>query len=255
MSMSAASRLGTMPRMPLVSRNAVIGGAVVLLHVAAVWGLGSGLLRRAAEVVVPIELLSQVITPPAPKIEPPALPPAAPLPPAPQPVPKAVVPPKPRTLPPAPRPVAAPDPAPAPAPNAPVAVAEPQPAPPPIGTPVAAAPAPAPAPVAPPAPPAPPRIELPSTSASYLQNPKAPFPPMSRRLGEEGEVLLSVLIGADGSPKEVRLKRSSGYDRLDRSALETVRGKWRFVPGKRNGVPEDMWFDVPVNFELIKEQQ
>jgi protein TonB len=231
---------------PRVSRNAAIAGAVVVLHGAAIWGLNSGLLRRAVEVVVPIELLSQVITPPAPKIEPRPVPP----PPAPArpPVPKQVTPPQPRTPPPAPRPVAAPSPA--AAPNAPTAVAEPQPAPPPISAPVALAPAPAPAPAAPPAPPAPPRIELPSTTAGYLQNPKPPYPPMSKRLGEQGRVTLRVLIGADGSAKDAQVQRSSGYERLDKIALDTVRSQWRFVPGKRNGVPEDMWFEVPVNFVL-----
>jgi periplasmic protein TonB len=126
-------------------------------------------------------------------------------------------------------------------------VAEPQPAPPPISAPVAVSPAPAPA--APPAPPAPPRIELPSTSADYLQNPQPVYPPMSKRLGEQGSVMLRVLIGADGRPLDAEIRKSSGYERLDRTALETVR-KWRFVPGKRNGVPEDMWFNVPINFVL-----
>ncbi|RYF13541.1 MAG: energy transducer TonB, partial [Comamonadaceae bacterium] len=99
------------------------------------------------------------------------------------------------------------------------------------------------------APPAPPRIELPSTSADYLQNPQPDYPAISRRLGEEGQVMLRVLIGADGSAQQVELRRSSGYERLDRAALETVR-RWRFVPGKRNGVPEAMWFNVPIHFVL-----
>jgi len=165
--------------------------------------------------------------------------------PAPAPAPKPVVKPQPRTPPPAPRPVAAPSPA--PAPQVAQAAPEPQPAPAPVSEPVAAAPAPA--PVAPPAPPAPPRIELPSTDADYLQNPQPEYPAISRRLGEQGQVMLRVLIGADGSPQQVELRRSSGYDRLDRAALNTVR-RWRFVPGKRNGVAEAMWFNVPINFVL-----
>lgn len=243
---SATLPLGTMPRMPRVSRHAAIGTTVVLLHVAAIWGLNSGLLRRAAEVVVPVELLSEFITLPQPQVAPQPPAPA----PAPVPAPKPVVQPKPRTPPPAPRPVAAPSPA--PSPQAPIAVAEPQPAPPPITAPVAAAPAPAPAPLAPPAPPAPPRIELPSTSADYLQNPQPPYPPMSRRLGEEGQVMLRVLISAEGRALQAEIRRSSGYERLDSVALETVR-TWRFVSGKRNGVPEDMWFNVPITFELRKQ--
>ncbi|MGV3569980.1 MAG: energy transducer TonB, partial [Ramlibacter sp.] len=134
--------------------------------------------------------------------------------------------------------------------TAPTGVVAPQPAPPPVTAPVTAAPPPAPVPApAPPAPPAPPRIELPSSSADYLQNPQPPYPPMSKRLGEQGQVMLRVLIGADGSAQQVEVRRSSGFERLDNVARETVR-RWKFVPGKRNGVPEAMWFNVPINFVL-----
>jgi protein TonB len=237
--MSATFPVGRMPGMPRVPRNTAIAGAVVLLHVAALWGMNSGLLRRAVEIVVPVQLLSEVITPPAPQVAPEPPPPA----PAPPPVPRPVAKPQPRkpVPPPAPRPEAAPSPAPAPA----LAAAPPEPQPePPLSAPVA--PAPAPAPVAAPAPA---RVELPSTDADYLQNPQPEYPAISRRLGEEGQVMLRVLIGADGRPQQVELRRSSGYDRLDRVALDTVR-RWRFVPGKRNGVAEAMWFNVPINFVL-----
>ena len=218
-------------------RNVAIAGGVVLFHVAALWALQSGLMRRAVEVLVPVSVISDIITPPAPKVEAPP-PPAKP----PEPVPQPVVPRKPLAPPPAPRIAAAPDPSPVPAPNAPTATPEPQPAPPPITAPVAAAPAPvAPAP--------PPKVELPSSSADYLQNPKPAYPPTSKRLGEQGKVIVRVLIGADGTAQDAQLKTSSGYERLDNAALETVR-KWRYVPGKRGGVPETMWFDVPINFVL-----
>ncbi|MCW8170741.1 energy transducer TonB, partial [Verminephrobacter aporrectodeae subsp. tuberculatae] len=49
------------------SRNALIVGSVLALHAAGLWALQSGLLRRAVEIVVPAELLSEFITPPAPK--------------------------------------------------------------------------------------------------------------------------------------------------------------------------------------------
>ena len=58
-----------------------------------------------------------------------------------------------------------------------------------------------------------------------------------------------VLIGIDGTPQKVEISKSSGFDRLDRQAQEAVM-RWRFVPGKRNGVPETMWNLVPVNFVL-----
>ena len=205
-----------------LSRNTVIVGSVVLFHVAAIWALQSGLVRKAAEVIVPAELLSEFIAPPAPK-----------------PAPKVQAP-KPT---PAPMPLAINDPT--PAPNAPTGVTTPQPPAPPITEPVAAAPAPA----APPAPPAPPKIELPSSDAAYLNNPKPSYPAISKRMGEQGKVVLRVLIGTDGAPQKVEINKSSGYERLDRQAQEAVM-RWRFVPGKRNGVPEAMWNLVPVNFVL-----
>ncbi|MDA8443731.1 energy transducer TonB [Paracidovorax valerianellae] len=220
-----------------VSRNAVIAGSVVLLHVAGLWALQSGLLRKAAEVIVPAEVLSEFITPPAPPAPPVPPPPKPAPPPPPKPAPKA---PAPR---PAPMPVAIPDPT--PAPNAPTGVTTPQPPAPPIEAPVAP-PAP---PPAPPAPPAPPKIELPSSDAAYLNNPRPTYPAISKRLGEQGKVVLRVLIGTDGLPQKVEINKSSGFDRLDRQAQDAVM-RWRFVPGKRNGVPETMWNLVPVNFVL-----
>ena len=205
-----------------VSRNAVIVGSVVMLHVAGLWALQSGLLRRAAEVIVPAELLSEFIAPPAPRVAPPAPRVQAPRP--------------------APMPVAIADPP--PAPNAPVGVTTPQPPAPPIEAPVAP-----PAPPAPPAPSAPARIDMPSSDAAYLNNPKPGYPAISKRMGEQGKVVLRVLIGTDGLPQKVEINKSSGYDRLDRQAQEAVM-RWRFVPGKRNGVPEAMWSLVPINFVL-----
>src|SRR4051812_34993586 len=232
------SALTLPPRGPSPSRrNVAIAGGVVLFHIAAIWALQTGLLRRAAELVVPVEILSDVITPPTPKVEPPP-PEVKPPPPPPQPA----VTHKPVPPPPAPKLAAAPQLAPAPA--APTGTVEPQPAPPPITAPVAETPA----PPAPP-PPAPARVELPSSSADYLQNPKPVYPPISKRLGEQGKVIVHVLIGVDGTAQSANLKQSSGYDRLDNAALDTVR-KWRYVPGKRGGVPEAMWFDVPVHFVL-----
>ena len=85
--------------------------------------------------------------------------------------------------------------------------------------------------------------------AAYLNNPKPSYPAISKRMGEQGKVVLRVLIGTDGLPQKVEINKSSGFERLDRQAQEAVM-RWRFVPGKRNGVPETMWNLVPVNFVL-----
>ena len=214
----------------MMSRNVLIAGSVIALHIAALWAMQTGLLRRAVELVVPAEILVEFISPPAPKVVQP--PPAPPKPtPVKQPLAKAPV----RTV--APQPLAIADTT--PTPHAPAGVIAPAPVvAQQVAAPVAAAPAPAPA-----------RVELPSSDADYLQNPKPAYPPLSKRLGEQGKVVVRVRIELDGKAHQAEIKQSSGFERLDQSALATVL-RWRYVPGKRAGVPEAMWFNVPINFVL-----
>ena len=120
------------PKKPL-SRNAVIAITVVALHIAFLWVLQSGLLMRAAELVVPAEILTQFIEPPTPKAEPltpPVLKPQV----SPMPVKKTVAKP---VMQPAPQPLAIADPT--PSLNAPVGVTTPQPTLAPVTAPVAVA--------------------------------------------------------------------------------------------------------------------
>ena len=227
---------------PAISRHAFIAVSVVALHVGFIYALYSGLLLRAAELVVPVELLSQFIEPPQP-----VRPPPPQLAPRPPPLPPQIVKPQPRqaiakaaTVA-APLPIAIADPT--PSVNAPLGATTPQPVSGPIDVPVAAAPA---APVAPPATAA---VQLPSSDATYLQNPRPPYPAISRRLNEQGNTTVRVLIGADGQPQRAEITRSSGFARLDDAAVKTVMA-WRYVPGKRGGVAETMWFNVPINWVL-----
>lgn len=92
-------------------------------------------------------------------------------------------------------------------------------------------------------------VVAPSYNAAYLNNPQPPYPPMSRKMREQGRVILRVLIAVDGTARQVDIKVSSGYKRLDESALNTVR-RWRFVPARRGDMPIEMWYDVPINFSL-----
>jgi protein TonB len=98
-------------------------------------------------------------------------------------------------------------------------------------------------PLLPPPPPTPPR------PADYLNNPKPPYPALSRRLGEEGSVRLKVLVNADGSVARLEMVKSSGHPRLDRSAMDTV-PSWKFVPAHQDGKPIADWVTVPIQFTL-----
>ena len=214
---------------PDTRRKLVVVVNVLLLHLGLLWAMQSGLLRKAVELVVPVQMLSEFIEAPAPKVVPPA--PSSPVhrsatkaaavKPQPAPQPLAVV-------------------ADAPLSDAPVMhVTAPTP-PAPIAAPVSTATA----PVA-----APPKVELPSSDADYLQNPRPVYPPLSKRLGEQGQVVYSVLIGVDGLPQSARLVQSSGFDRLDQAALSAVM-RCRYTPVKRNGVATAMSFNVPINWVL-----
>ena len=109
------------------------------------------------------------------------------------------------------------------------------------------APAPPPAPVAVPelAPP----LTMPIFSADYLDNPAPSYPALSRRLHEQGRVLLRVLVNPGGRADEVQVQSSSGHARLDTAARETVRS-WKFVPAKRGTEPVPAWVLIPVSFKL-----
>jgi protein TonB len=172
-----------------------------------------------------------------------------------QPTPKTIEQPvaKPIPVPPRPQPVATPEPTPQPAPSkvtASTVVAQATPvapvsAPtPPAPTRAEAPPAPAPAPVVT----APSRTEV-STASYSASNQKPNYPNMSKRLGEQGTVVLRVLVKADGSAGEVEVKSSSSYPRLDQAAIDAVK-TWRFNPAKIDGKAIDEWYQVPIPFKL-----
>jgi protein TonB len=186
--------------------------------------------RQAIFAAVPI--MVDLISPP--KIEPKPEPPVeVPPPPKPRPVVKPVI-----KQPDPPPVLAAPVEAPSPSP---VLVAppppEPAPPPPPAAAPVIAV--------------APPLVVVtpPIFTADYLENPPPAYPSMSRRLGEQGRVILRVLVNAGGSADEIQIRDSSGHARLDRAARDTVR-RWRFVPAKRGDVPVSAWVLIPISFRL-----
>lgn len=115
------------------------------------------------------------------------------------------------------------------------------------------APAPAPVPVAVPSSPAPAApaepVIAPRSDAAHLNNPAPVYPAASRRLREHGRVLFDVYILPDGSVGEIKLKRSSGFARLDETALEAVR-QWRYVPAKRGDQPIPYWYVQPIDFAM-----
>ena len=103
------------------------------------------------------------------------------------------------------------------------------------------APPPPPAPPAPvvTAPPAPPKPAGPITLGGELsvacpERPPPRYPSISRRLSEEGTVVLRVELDEQGQVARAAVATGSGFPRLDEAAQAAVKG-WRCTPARRDG--------------------
>jgi protein TonB len=96
-------------------------------------------------------------------------------------------------------------------------------------------------------------VETPATpplfNATYLRNPAPVYPAVARRSGDQGTVMLKVLVSLEGAPLRVELDQSSGSKLLDSAAVDAVKG-WRFVPARRGAQNIEGWVRVPVVFKL-----
>ena len=214
------------------NRNVVIAGSVLLFHALAIWALQTGLLMRAVEIIVPVEVLAQMVDLPAPKTAPP-VPTLTP----PVPVKQAMVKPTPvtQTAPPIltvneSAPAATAFVAPTPQPPAPIATPS---------VPVAAVPAPA----------APSKAPAPTCVEDYISQPKPPYPRLSKSLGEQGTSSIRVLFSPSGLPLKAELLSSSGFERLDKAAVDGAMS-WRFVSCRNAAAATDHWESAPVRFGL-----
>ena len=82
-----------------------------------------------------------------------------------------------------------------------------------------------------------------------INNPHPPYPLIARKKGFEGKLILEVLVNEDGSVKNTRIRKSSGYEILDTVSKETVK-KWTFIPAKKKGKPVEDQVRVPIKFVL-----
>lgn len=206
--MSYAAESATDP-----SRRYISVTVVALLHVAIIWALTSGLARHVVELLpVPIEtrIIEEVIQPR--EAPPPPPPPVLEAPP-----PVFVPPPEINVFRPPPPPQQT---------ITPTTTTPPPPAPAPVARTVAR--------------------EAPVVLSSHCREPD--YPSLSQRLGEEGEVMLALLVGVDGRVTDSRIERSSGYPRLDQAAVAGL-SRCRFTPGTADGQPEQAWARLRYVFE------
>lgn len=88
-----------------------------------------------------------------------------------------------------------------------------------------------------------------SARPRYRTNPAPDYPVSARRRGQEGIVLLSVLVSASGEPVRIEVRTSSGVPVLDEAAVQAVR-RWAFEPGTTDGQAVPSRVEVPIRFEL-----
>lgn len=245
-------------------QRAGVAGLVIIVHL-----VGLALLARFATrpVVIPeLTTISLALIQAEPAVAPvaPAPAPVAPQPPTPPKLKEEKVEPPPEP-PPKPQPRPEPSTKPKPTPPTPTptprpkltqsasALSQPESAPEPSAAPAPAAPAPPASPAAPAVTAAPAAAAAALTAArfdaAYLNNPSPAYPMLSRRLREEGEVMLRVLVAADGQPKRIEVRTGSGSNRLDRAAEDAV-ARWRFVPARRGDSAVEAWVLVPIVFKL-----
>ena len=84
-------------------------------------------------------------------------------------------------------------------------------------------------------------------SVTYKKDPG--YSEEARKAHLSGTVVLQIIVGADGLPRDIRIVRPLGMG-LDEIAVETV-SEWRFRPGIKDGKPVNVQATIEVNFRLL----
>jgi TonB family protein len=81
-----------------------------------------------------------------------------------------------------------------------------------------------------------------------LYDPDPDYSEAARKAKYQGTVILWVIVGTDGRPREISVRRSLGMG-LDEKAVEAVR-RWKFDPAKKDGQAVAVQISIEVNFRL-----
>ncbi len=81
-----------------------------------------------------------------------------------------------------------------------------------------------------------------------LNTPDPEYSEEARKAKYQGTVVLWLVVGPDGQPRDVKIARSLGMG-LDQKAMEAVR-HWKFEPAMKDGKPVAVQINVEVNFRL-----
>ena len=87
------------------------------------------------------------------------------------------------------------------------------------------------------------------TAPVPVYKPEPVYSEMARAAKLQGEVVLSLVIGVDGTASNIQVIHALGLG-LDEQAIDTV-SQWRFKPGTKDGVPVPVQAAISVNFRLL----
>ncbi len=79
-------------------------------------------------------------------------------------------------------------------------------------------------------------------------DPDPAYSNVAREVKYQGTVILWLVLGADGSPRNIRIAKPLGMG-LDEEAVRAVSG-WKFDPATKDGTPVPVMINVEVNFRL-----
>jgi TonB family protein len=91
----------------------------------------------------------------------------------------------------------------------------------------------------------------PDAGIAVLQRVMPQYPIESVRAGEEGGTVLQVLVNEKGQASDIRVARSSGYDRLDQAAVTAV-SAWKFAPSTQGALAVPAWGELELRFNLYR---
>jgi TonB family protein len=94
-----------------------------------------------------------------------------------------------------------------------------------------------------------PRANITRPVANGSHNVQNFYPEEARRLGQQGTVIVSLIIRTDGSVTDVAVAKSCGMPLLDAAAVAAV-ATWRYFPATQNGVPINLRYQVAIQFKF-----
>ena len=92
------------------------------------------------------------------------------------------------------------------------------------------------------------------SSATYkigsIKNPHPKYPLIARKKGWQGRLLLNVRISENGDVININVIQTSGFEILDQTSIETIKG-WKFTPAQIGKKKVEDFLNIPISFKLI----